>query len=117
LPGKNILYGITGLLSVIFGFLGKTVYRDFIISKNVNDYGIAGFLPSFFYVIGFSLLLLIRPVRFPVIIIAVVTFASVLFELNQYGSTGQFDIRDTLASIAGGIVAFLTVRFIGKGKT
>ena len=101
---------------MLFGFLGKTIYRDFIISSNTNDHGIAGFLPSFFYVTGFSLLLLIRPVRFPVIIIAVVTFASVLFELNQYGSTGQIDIKDTLASIAGGIVAFLTVRFIENRK-
>jgi hypothetical protein len=66
LSKKNILYGITGFLAVVFGLLGKTIYRDFIISSNTYDHGIAGFLPSFFYVIGFSLLLLIRPVRFPV---------------------------------------------------
>jgi glycopeptide antibiotics resistance protein len=114
LPKKNILYGITGLIAVILGFLGKTVYRDFIRLHNVSDFGVSGFLPSLFYVAGFSLLLLMRPTRFPVAVITIVTTASLLFELEQYLSAGNFDIADSIATISGGIIAFLTLKLIAK---
>lgn len=101
---------------MILGFAGKTVYRDFIRLNNISDFGISGFLPSLFYVAGFSLLLLMRPVKYPAVIIAIVTTASLLFELKQFGSTGHFDIKDSLASIAGGIIAFSAVKFIERSE-
>ena len=111
---SNRLFGLIGLLAVIIGFISKAFYRDYININEINDFGIAEFLPSYFYVVGFSLLLLIRPTRFPKLIILIVTFASILFELKQYVSSGIFDINDMLASIAGGISAILLLRINGK---
>jgi glucan phosphoethanolaminetransferase (alkaline phosphatase superfamily) len=111
---SNRLFGLIGLLAVIIGFISKAFYRDYININEINDFGIAEFLPSYFYVLGFSLLLLIRPTRFPKLIILIVTFASILFELKQYVSSGIFDINDMLASIAGGISAIFLLRINGK---
>jgi hypothetical protein len=93
--------------------MAKTIYRDFIYINNINDYGIAGFLPSYLYVAGFSLLLLMRPMRQPAILISIVTFASVLYEVKQFSSSGLFDLRDAIASVAGGVTAFIIFRLIG----
>ena len=111
---QHRILGIIGLLAVITGFLGKSIYRDFIKFNNINDFGIAGFLPSYFYVIGFALLLLIKPTKHSKMIVLVVTVASVLFELKQWNSTGIFDLKDILASIAGGITAILILKNVEK---
>lgn len=118
---KNIQAGLTGLTAVIFGFLGKAVYRDYININSINDFGIAGFLPSFLYVIGFSLLLLIKPSRHPYLSILIVTTGSVLYEFKQYLSSSVIDINDILASVAGGLCSVLIYHFINseyklKGK-
>ena len=113
---KSRMYGLIGLLFIIAGFLGKTVYRDFVNVNRINDYGFAGFLPSYFYVLGFSLLLLIRPTSYPKLIISIVTLASILFEIKQWLSTQFFDLNDIIASIAGGITAILILKLIERKK-
>ena len=113
---QHRILGIIGLLAVIIGFLGKAIYRDFINFNDINDFGIAGFLPSYFYVIGFALLLLIKPTKHSKMIVLVVTIASVLFELKQWNSTGIFDLKDILASIAGGITAILILKNVEKSS-
>jgi hypothetical protein len=106
---KSIFFGLIGLGATTVGFLGKVFYRNYINANRINDFGLAGFLPSYFYVIGFSLLLLIRPTRLPKVVIAVVTSASICYEFMQYISTGKFDYADILASIAGGLTALLII--------
>lgn len=109
---KSSAFGLFGLLAVVIGFVCKVFYRDYVNSNGINDHGIAGFLPSYFYVLGFSLLLLIRPTRFPKLVISIVTVASILYEIKQYSSEGIFDVKDALASIVGGVTAVLVVKFI-----
>ena len=109
---KSIAFGLLGLSAVVIGFVSKVFYRDYVNSNAIKDYGIAGFLPSYFYVLGFSLLLLIRPTRFPKLVIYIVTVASILYEIKQYVTGGIFDVKDTLASIGGGVTALLVVKFI-----
>jgi len=111
---KSIACGSIGLIATVLGFLGKAFYRDYIHSNAINDWGIEGFLPSYFYVAGFSLLLLIKPAKYPVVIISMVTLASVLFEFRQYFSTGFFDLKDVLASIAGGVTAFIILKAVER---
>jgi len=111
---RNRLLGLIGLLAVVIGFISKAFYREYINVNEINDFGIAGFLPSYWYVLGFSLLLLIRPTRFPTLIISIVTLASMLFELKQYMSSGILDIKDILASLGGGITAILVLKIIRK---
>ena len=111
---RSRLFGLVGLISVIFGFIGKSFYREYVKLNEINDFGIAGFLPSYFYVLGFSLLLLILPTKIPKTIILVVTSASILFEIKQYFSTGILDVKDILASIAGGLTSILICRLIDR---
>jgi len=106
---KSIIFGLFGFGATIVGFLGKVFYRDYINSNRINDFGLAGFLPSYFYVIGFSLLLLIRPTNKPKVVITVVASASVCYEIMQYISTGKIDFADIFASIAGGLTALLII--------
>ena len=107
LKRKSILFGLAGLTLVVCGFLSKVFYRDFINSNDINDFGIAGFCPSFFYVAGFSLLLLIQLYKYPGVTILVVTIASILFELKQFLSLYLIDYGDILASVAGGLAAYI----------
>ncbi|MGB5664374.1 hypothetical protein, partial [Eudoraea sp.] len=93
---ENKIFGIIGFLAVLMGFLSKVIYRDFINLNEINDYGIAGFLPSYFYVLGFSLLLLIRPTKHSKKIVLIVTIASILFELKQWSTSGKLDLKDII---------------------
>lgn len=113
---NSIAYGVIGLLSTILGFLGKAFYRGYILSNSINDWGIARFLPSYFYVVGFSLLLLIKPTKYPLLIIFIVTLASILFETKQYFSTNFLDVKDILASIAGGVTAFIVLKIVERNN-
>lgn len=110
----NGLYGIIGLLAVILGFLSKTIYRDYINLNKINDYGVAGSLPSYFYVVGFTLLLLIKPNKYPKILVLIVTLGSLLFEIKQWNSTGKLDVKDILASVAGGLTVLLLLKLVKK---
>ncbi len=109
---KHRVFGFAGFLAVLAGFIGKSVYRDYINLHAINDFGIAGFLPSYFYVIGFSLLLLIRPTKFPKIIILIVSLGSVIYEMKQYIDSGNLDFMDITASLAGGISALIILIII-----
>jgi len=111
---KSRIFGVIGLISTIIGFSGKAFYRDFINANGIYDYGIAGFLPSYFYVLGFSLLLLIRPAKHPIVDVVIVTIASIFYEIKQYFSSGLLDLPDIVASIGGGLTAILIIILIER---
>jgi uncharacterized membrane protein YccC len=108
------LFGIIGFTFVVIGFLGKTVYRDYIHSNHINDLSFSDFLPSLFYVTGFSQMLLIATSKYPKATIVTVTLASVLFELKQYYSTSVIDIKDILASLIGGLISMCIWKLINE---
>jgi hypothetical protein len=106
---------LIGILFVVIGFLAKVFYREYINSHGIDDFGLAGSLPSFFYVIGFSQLLQIRPVKYPALTILVVTAGSIIYEFKQQSSnSGVLDINDIVASIAGGAISLLILYIIAK---
>ena len=111
---KKVIFGLIGLAAVILGFLGKLFYREYVYSHGINDFGIADTLPSYFYVVGFALLLLLQTSDFPQITIGAVTIASILFETKQFYSKGVFDAPDVLASVAGGITAAIVVKMVNR---
>lgn len=110
------LYFLLGLVSVIFGLLGKIIYRPIIYSNDIYDLGIADSLPSLFYVIGFSFLLFINQVIKAYLIITIVTLGSISFEFYQFWRTDIFDLSDVIFSILGGLIA-TSIYFILKRKT
>jgi hypothetical protein len=105
---------LIGLGFVIIGFLAKTFYRDYINRHGIGDFGLAGSLPSFLYVIGFSQLLMIRPIRYPALIILVVTLGSVIYEFKQFYGSGLLDTNDIVASLAGGAISLFILYLIAK---
>jgi len=105
---------LIGILFVVIGFIVKTYYRDYIISHSMDDFGLAGSLPSFFYVIGFSQMLQIRPIKYPALVMLVVTIGSIIYEFKQQMSnSGVLDIHDIVASIAGGGISLLILYIVG----
>ena len=109
---KNAIIGLIGFLTWVLGLLSKTTYRSYMINNDVNDYGISGFLPSFFYVIGFALLLLFNPVKNSTLIIIIVTLGSIIYELYQSYRNSKLDLNDIAASILGGVTAFIIIRLV-----
>ena len=105
---------LIGILFVVIGFLAKAFYREYINRNAIDDFGLAGSLPSFLYVIGFSQLLQIRPIRYPALVILVVTIGSILYEYKQSLTTGIMDVNDIVASIAGGAVSLMILYLVGK---
>ena len=105
---------LIGILFIVIGFLAKAFYREYINRNGIDDFGLAGSLPSFLYVIGFSQLLQIRPIRYPALVILVVTIGSILYEYKQSLTTGIMDVNDIVASIAGGATSLLILYLVGK---
>ena len=112
----NLKNGLIGLLSVIMGFIAKSVYRPYANQQHINDFGFADSAPSFFYVIGFSQLLLIKNNTKPKILIILVTMGSVGYEVFQ--SRHQIlDISDIFASLLGGLISFFIWSGINKNSS
>jgi len=106
---------LIGIVVVVIGFLAKVFYRDYITSHGIDDFGLAGSLPSFLYVIGFSQLLQIRPIKYPSLVILVVTIGSIIYEFKQQSSnSGVLDINDIIASILGGVISYALLLIIEK---
>ena len=103
---------LIGIVMVVIGFLAKTFYRDYINSHGIDDFGLAGSLPSFLYVIGFSQILQIRPIKYPALVMIVVTLGSVIYEFKQSYWSGTLDINDIVASILGGVISYLILLII-----
>ncbi|MCX6239519.1 MAG: hypothetical protein NTY07_18540 [Bacteroidia bacterium] len=105
---------LIGLGFVIIGFLTKVIYREYINSHGIDDFGLAGSLPSFLYVIGFSQIFQIRPIKYPVLVILVVTLGSVIYEFKQFRSSGNLDVNDIVASILGGTISYVILILVEK---
>lgn len=105
---------LIGIIIVVIGFLAKNFYREYINSHGIDDFGLAGSLPSFLYVIGFSQILQIRPIKYPVLVILVVTLGSIIYEFKQSYRSGTLDINDIVASILGGIISLLILYIVEK---
>ena len=105
---------LIGLAFIIIGLLVKTFYRSYIYTNEINDFGLADSLPSLFYVIGFSQLLMISSFKFPSLVILFVSLGSVVYEFKQFYISDHLDIPDIVASIVGGIVSYMILLWVEK---
>lgn len=113
----NIIYGSLGLVNVLLGFIAKAFYRPYAYGAGLEDFGLADALPSFFYVIGLSLLLLLSDVKYPWLLIIMVTLGSVGYEYMQSLTAETIDTRDLVASVAGGLITLLIWKIVDSGFT
>lgn len=112
----RLKFFITGLFFVIIGFISKGFYRPYAYSNILFDIGFADSAPSFFYVVGFSLLLSTNSLFKASYVITVVTLGSVLYEFYQSFDNSPFDTSDTIYSIIGGGTALLVQLILKKTK-
>ena len=105
---------LIGIVFIVLGFIGKVFYREYINSHGIDDFGIAGSLPSFMYVIGFSQLLQIRPIKYSWLVVLVVTVGSIIYEFKQSSGSATLDMNDIIASVLGGAVSLLILYIVGR---
>lgn len=114
---KQQITAAIGFTAMAAGFAVKIIYPENV--YNANNLKLADAFATILFVIGFSQLLLLKPLLRPGITIAVVTLASFLFEIRQYYSYGIADYLDVAASIAGGFISYFIwsrVNSINKSK-
>ena len=109
MTNKNTTLSI-GVLFGIFGFASKLLYRPFILTNHVNDFGINEFAPSFFYTAGMCLIAAAFSKKEPFIKMIAIALGSITYELEQIFTDRTFDIKDLIAVM----VAFVTSIFIFK---
>lgn len=99
-----ILYGS---IAAVLGFASKLLYRPWIVSNALNDYGVQGFAPSFFYVAGACLLVVGFSSKNQVKNMLYAAAGATVYELEQYFTSMTLDFKDLLATAAGLGVALL----------
>lgn len=105
---------LIGFGILLVGFLTRFVFHSFIIGHGIDDFGLAAWLPRFLYVIGFSQILLIRPIKYPPLVMVVVAIGSIVYEYKKFYLSGKLDISVIVASILGGVISYLILLIIEK---
>ncbi|HAP36905.1 MAG TPA: hypothetical protein DCQ28_13595 [Bacteroidetes bacterium] len=104
------IYGMLFFAALLLGFASTLLYRKYISSNHIYDFGLADSLPNFFAVFGFSYLMLFHyqkkvgktsPHYF-----FISALSMIAYEISQRYESGTFDIRDIIASIIGSVVAY-----------
>ena len=111
---KNRTSLLIGIAFLILSFLANSVYHNQLIKNGPDLFGFAGSLSCLFYVIGFSLVFLIKSFSYPSIVILVVSLISIINEIKQFRASGILDINNIVASLIGGVIAFLIWKMIEK---
>ena len=97
--------------------IGRNIYRPFIYSNNIDDYGIAdsiGNSGGIIVQIFFSLALLNSPSKKVFNVIGFIVIGYILYEILQpYLPRGVFDWKDIYGTLIGGVIS-LFVLFIVK---
>lgn len=107
------------LIAAVLGILAKLALRPAIVSSGVNDFGLAGVLPNFFWAAFLTLLFALW--MSPRNAFGTSVAANILYELDQLISGGMgdsvnsshgrtFDPWDIVAAAAGATISYVIVR-------
>jgi len=105
------IYGAVCISATVLGFLSKLVYRKYILSHHIADFGLSDSLPSFFYVVGISYAGLFyyqmkRRATTPGTIV-IASIATIVYETEQFlFHSGSFDMKDIIATLLGATIAY-----------
>ncbi len=107
----RVMYFIVFLLSFAITEIGRSFYRPYIYSNNIQDFGIAdsiGNLGGIVVQIFFGLTILNPNREKGIRIIVFFVLGYILYEIIQpYLPKGVFDWKDIIGTIIGGMVGFL----------
>ena len=114
---KNRTSLLIGIVFLILSFLANSVYHDQLNKNGLDLLRFVGSLSCFFYVIGFSLVFLIKTFRYPSIVFLSVSLISIVNEIKQFRASGILDVNNIVASLIGGVIAYLIWKAIEKRST
>jgi hypothetical protein len=114
----RMLYFIIFLISFGLTEIGRFVYRPYIYSNGINDYGIAdsiGNLGGIVVQIFFMITVFNSPGKKALHVIIFLVLGYTLYEIIQpYLPKGVFDWKDIYGTWIGGLIAFLLLRVLHK---
>ncbi|NEM98997.1 hypothetical protein [Pontibacter burrus] len=107
---------IVGVIAALLGFASKLVYRPWVIENQMDDFGLQGFAPSFFYVLGACLLIAGFSNKNIPKNMALAALGAAVYELEQNYTSRVFDYLDLIATGVGLGLALLISEVILKDK-
>ncbi|MEI6140663.1 MAG: hypothetical protein WCP85_15445 [Mariniphaga sp.] len=117
MESKNRTSLLIGIVFLIMSFLANSIYHNHLNNNGPDLFRFTGSLSCLFYVIGFSLVFLIKTFSYPSIVIVVVSLISIINEIKQFQASGILDVNNIVASLIGGVIAFLIWKAIEKRST
>lgn len=118
IDSKRIIYFV---IAVIFFFLteiGRNIYRPFIYTNNIDDFGIAdsiGNSGGIIVQIFFMLAILNSPRKKVFRVIGFIVIGYILYEILQpYLPRGVFDWKDIYGTLIGGVISLFVLISIKK---
>lgn len=109
------------IIAVLFFFIteaGRKIYRPYIYSNNIDDYGIAdsiGNSGGIIVQIFFSLAILNSPGKKAFHVFGFIVIGYIVYEILQpYLPRGVFDWQDVYGTLIGGILSLIVYMFVKK---
>ncbi|MDH3321828.1 MAG: hypothetical protein OEM04_02500 [Flavobacteriaceae bacterium] len=123
IDSKRVIYFMIAVLFFFLTEIGRKIYRPYIYSNNIDDYGIAdsiGNLGGIIVQIFFMLAILNSPGKKVFRVIGFVVIGYIIYEILQpYLPHGVFDWRDVYGTLIGGVISlfiWIFVNMIIKNK-
>ncbi|MCU4175238.1 VanZ family protein [Carboxylicivirga sp. N1Y90] len=123
IDNHRVLYAIIAFICYVITEMGRFIYRPYIYSNNISDYGLAdtiGNLGGIIVQIFFMAAVFNSKDKKRWNLIAFLCAGYILYELAQeYLPKGVCDIKDIIATLIGGIIAvfiFLIIKKVLPGK-
>ncbi|MGB5462830.1 MAG: hypothetical protein WBM92_05650 [Aureibaculum sp.] len=117
IDSKRIIYFLIAVLFFFLTEIGRNIYRPYIYTNNIDDYGIAdsiGNSGGIIVQIFFMLAILNSPRKKVFRVIGFVVIGYIIYEILQpYLPRGVFDWKDIYGTLIGGVIS-LFILFILK---
>lgn len=116
IDSRRILYFVIAVLFFFLTEIGRNIYRPYIYSNNIDDYGIAdsiGNSGGIIVQIFFMLAILNSPRKKVFHVIGFIVIGYILYEILQpYLPRGVFDWKDIYGTLIGGVISLFVLVFI-----
>ena len=114
---KGKLYLSISIVVIAIGLILTSIYRPYIYSNNIYDYGFSDIIGSLVSVIGFCTLIWYykdypNKTKNLHIIVATFIFSIVWEAFGYFNVYGTFDKKDVIASIMSGFITFIIKELI-----
>jgi len=117
----NKSYLISSFSIILIGFILSLIYRPYIYSNNINDFGFADTIGSLIAVIGFCFFVwgfkeYSNKEKNKQIIVATLIYSFGWECFSFLGIHGTFDKKDIVAALFSGLITFIIKEIVEKRK-